>query len=128
MPTVASPSIKAFVKNHVNITPGLSFLNSSSYNITVFETNSNNVLYQNRGLSIPKYFRSLEYIYEKRKGKIRSVQRLKSDMKTLRTAIWFSLAKISSLETRAIEVFNKVGNCVLMLTLSLLGSQSQQRL
>ena len=69
MPTVASPSIKAFVKIHV-ITPGLSFLNSSSYNITVFETvrYSNVGLYQTRGLSIPKYFRSFEYKYEKRKN------------------------------------------------------------
>ena len=110
MPTVASPSIKAFVKDNV-ITPGLSFLNSSSYNITVSETirYSNVGLYQTRGLSIQKDYRSLEYKYEKRKGKIMSVRRLKSDMKTLRTAIWFSLAKISSLETKATEVSIKLG-------------------
>ena len=98
------------LSSHV-ITPGLSFLNSSSYNITVFKTilYSNVGLYQTRGLSIPKDYRSLEYKYEKRKGKIMSVRRLKSDMKTLRTAIWFSLAKISSLETKAIEVSIKLG-------------------
>ena len=65
MPTVASPYIKACVKNHV-ITPGLSFLNSLSYKITVFKMirYSNVAMYQHRGLSIPKYFRSLEYNYE----------------------------------------------------------------
>ena len=70
MPTVASQSIKACAKNHVSITPGLSFLNSSSYNITVFETirYSNVGLYQTRRLSIQKYYRSLEYNCEKRKN------------------------------------------------------------
>ena len=58
-------------------------------------------------LSIPKIFQILG-LYMNR-GKTRSVWRLKSDVKALWTVISFSLAKISSLEPKAIEVLTELG-------------------
>ena len=119
-------SISVLVLNPSHTYSPSSFLHSTSNldlvdsGITPEKNRVINKCYQR--LSIPRYLRFSDYIWTK---EWLGEWRLKSDVKILKAAISSSIAKISSLEPKAIDVSIKLGAHANACTLD---SQSQQNL